>query len=116
MDGSDDNDPSVVDDLGWVVTKMPDFVSRQTPAGVYLYASPACRDLLGYEPAELEGTSSYDYVHPADFGVVAATSEAQLTGSADIRTVRHRMRRKDGSFVWCVNSWETVCAPMTQAK
>ena len=31
-----------------------DMISRHDPAGVYLYVSPACQRLLGYQPHELD--------------------------------------------------------------
>ena len=43
-----------------------DMISRHDPAGVYLYASPACKRLLGYEPGELVGRSAYDLIDDRD--------------------------------------------------
>lgn len=43
-----------------------DMISRHTSEGVYTYASPACRSLLGYEPEELVGHSAYEFFHPDD--------------------------------------------------
>src|SRR5687767_675844 len=79
---------------------MPDFVTRQTPDGVILYASPSCRQRLGYESDELEGTMLTDHVHPSD-------SDGLAAGEGP-RTVTQRLRRRDGSYIWC----ETISWPV----
>src|SRR5690606_20778064 len=43
-----------------------DMISRRTPDGVFLYASPACRALLGYEPEQLLERTIHDFADPAD--------------------------------------------------
>jgi DNA-binding NtrC family response regulator len=43
-----------------------DMISKHDTFGTFLYASPACRTILGYEPDELTGTSVTPLVHPED--------------------------------------------------
>ena len=76
-----------------------DFISRHTPEGVYLYASPACRKLLGYEPEELIGHPAYEFIHSDDFPAVMASHRAILTQQAAY-TISYRIRRKDGAYTW----------------
>jgi PAS domain S-box-containing protein len=45
-------------------------ISQHTPEGIYLYASPACRTLLGYAPEELIGHSAYEFFHPDDLAEI----------------------------------------------
>ncbi|HKY55508.1 MAG TPA: response regulator, partial [Anaerolineales bacterium] len=40
-----------------------DIISRHDTNGTFLYVSPACRNILGYEPEELIGTSFLSYIH-----------------------------------------------------
>ena len=40
-----------------------DMISRHDLEGHYLYASPACRSLLGYEPEELVGKPMHETAH-----------------------------------------------------
>ena len=54
-----------------------DIISRHDINGSILYISPACRTLLGYEPAELIGQPVFQFVHPAD-----ATSILELLSSS----------------------------------
>jgi diguanylate cyclase (GGDEF)-like protein/PAS domain S-box-containing protein len=65
--------------------------------GVRVYASPACRSLLGYEPSEMLEISTAEALHPDDAGPICARL-ARNEGAIEPRT--YRMRRKDGGYVW----------------
>src|SRR5215207_4853022 len=71
-----------------------DLISKHTPEGVYTYASPACRSLLGYEPEELVGHSAYEFVHPDDLERTRTTHPLIPRHHAP-STVSYRIRRKD---------------------
>jgi PAS domain S-box-containing protein len=83
---------------GSIADHLGDLVSAHAPDGTYRYASPAARDLLGYSPEALIGTSAYDYIHPDDQGKVAAVHRSSLEGAPF--TVSYRLRRKDNEYVW----------------
>ncbi|MBI4517037.1 MAG: PAS domain S-box protein [Deltaproteobacteria bacterium] len=75
-----------------------DIIFRCTPEGRLLYVSPACRQLLGYEPDELVGRSLTELGHPEELAgagraLNALQSARSITGS-------FRTRRKDDSYVW----------------
>jgi PAS domain S-box-containing protein/putative nucleotidyltransferase with HDIG domain len=76
-----------------------DIISRHDINGNILYISPACRTLLGYEPAELIGQPVFQFVHPAD-----ATSILELLSSSawtdPTSAVPYRARHKNGEYVW----------------
>jgi|GEM_PF-6173418 len=40
-----------------------DLVARMSPAGEWLYVSPSCEDILGYQPGEMIGRSIFDFIH-----------------------------------------------------
>jgi PAS domain S-box-containing protein len=84
-----------------------DMISKHAPDGRYLYVSPACRNLFGYEPEELIGTHPIDYVHPAD---VEATwqSYAAIPKRPRVGTVAARVRCKNGSYVWIESLAKTL--------
>ena len=64
------------------------------------YVSPACMDLLGYQPEELVGQPSNSLVHPEDLAWVDDTlTTPTLTGCSTARAT-YRAFRKDGSLVW----------------
>ena len=88
-----------------------DIISRTTTSGVILYASDACRRLLGYDPSELVGHSLYELIHPDDREKVRHLS---FTINEDTPTVStYRMLGKDGSSTWFETTSRSVRSPAT---
>lgn len=87
-----------------------DIITRQTPEGIYLYVSPACRTLLGYQPDELVGRSTYELFHPEDVAAIQQ-SYATILKQPDTYTFSYRIRCKDGSYVWFETTSRTVHSP-----
>jgi PAS domain S-box-containing protein len=73
-------------------------VSKHTADGVCFYASPACRDLLGYEPCDLVGRSLRELVHPEDRAGVERFY-SKLAASQNAGVVSYRALREDGTPV-----------------
>lgn len=86
-----------------------DMISKHTPdeQAIFTYVSPACRRLLGYEPEELLGHSSYEFYHPDD---VSAVSEdhSGLLQYQEVYDLTFRIRRKDGTYIWFESTAQTV--------
>lgn len=74
-----------------------DMISRFTPDGKYLYASPSSKTLLGYTPEELLGRDAYKFQHHDDVGKVRKAFNRRKE-NLTYHTVIHRMRRRDGEF------------------
>lgn len=76
-----------------------DMISKHDASGTFLYVSPACRTLLGYEPEELIGTVVTPLLHPEDasrlLDLLATPVWDDIT-----TTVHYRARRKNGEYVW----------------
>ena len=76
-----------------------DMISRHDTVGTFLYVSPACRTILGYEPEELTGTLVTALIHPADakqiIDLLNTPSWNDMT-----TTVHYRARRKNGEYIW----------------
>jgi diguanylate cyclase (GGDEF)-like protein/PAS domain S-box-containing protein len=75
-----------------------DMISRTSSRGVLLYASDACRRLLGYEPAELVGRLFFDFIFEPDRDEVRHLST--LIHESGPTTFAYRVEKKDGSLVW----------------
>jgi diguanylate cyclase (GGDEF)-like protein/PAS domain S-box-containing protein len=86
---------------------LGELASRHSPDGRYTYVSAGSRALTGYEPAELVGRSSLDFIHPDDVDDVRGAYAAMLKGN-DRVDVRYRFRRKDGAYIDC----ETIARPI----
>ena len=84
-----------------------DVITRHSADGTCLYASPALREVLGREPAELEGSLAIESVHPEDAGRLL-DAHVDLLRSGSGTTVRYRMAHRDGRWVWV----ETVMRPV----
>ncbi|MFZ6027149.1 MAG: PAS domain S-box protein [Chloroflexota bacterium] len=76
-----------------------DMITRHNLDGTYLYVSPACRGLLGYEPDELIGLSLFDFIHPEDRAQSRQKFQS-LSGARVLHGILMRIRRKDGQYIW----------------
>ncbi|MBM4168789.1 MAG: PAS domain S-box protein [Ignavibacteria bacterium] len=88
-----------------------DLITRISKTGSILYASPICRSLLGYAPAELVGQSLFSFIPVSDRQRVRSSFTRLGRRGADL-VQSHRMTRKDGSFVWL----ETTMKPIRGIK
>jgi PAS domain S-box-containing protein len=85
--------------------RSTDMISCHSPDGTYLYVSPACRRLLGYEPQELLGQSAYAFFHPHDVPTIADGHSTQVAAHRD-NVVTYRIRHRDGHYIWFeTQSW-----------
>lgn len=76
-----------------------DMISKHDTAGTFLYVSPACRNILGYEPDELTGTIIDQLVHPEDFKQLTDLLTTPEWKDITI-TVDYRARHKSGEYIW----------------
>jgi PAS domain S-box-containing protein len=94
--------PAPADDLARLrrlIEHSTDMLSRHAPDGTCLYTSPACRELLGYEPEELIGRSVFAFVHPDDVADLTHQQDEVMAGSR-LHTVLCRVRHGQGHDVW----------------
>jgi len=84
-----------------------DMISRHDAAGVYLYASPACRLLLGYEPEELIGRNAYEFYHAEDL-VTIRTNHDTIFKQPTLTTVSYRLRHKHGHYIWVESTCKSI--------
>jgi PAS domain S-box-containing protein len=74
-----------------------DFLFRLAPDATFLTVSPSVQRLLGYEPQEMIGRSSYDFVHPDDLSAARQNHDVLLSDGAPSCVLR--MRRKSGGYL-----------------
>jgi diguanylate cyclase (GGDEF)-like protein/PAS domain S-box-containing protein len=75
-----------------------DMITMQNIKGTYLYASPACKEILQYDEDELLGQDAYRFVHPDDIEIVRMGQQSALNSGYSVFS--YRIRRKDGEYVW----------------
>ncbi len=91
-----------------------DLIARHDPNGVVLYASPASRTLLGYEPEELVGRSAWELFHPDDQAELRRRL-SDLPNDPYPSSVTHRIRKADGTYTWFETVMRTLRDPETGA-
>jgi diguanylate cyclase (GGDEF)-like protein/PAS domain S-box-containing protein len=91
-----------------------DMIVRLSLDGTRTYVSPACRTILGYEPEQLVGVSTFSFVHPDDREIVRERMRHLVESRADQRG-RNRVIRADGRIAWVEASLRLVRNPATGA-
>ncbi|HXR47118.1 MAG TPA: PAS domain S-box protein [Candidatus Limnocylindrales bacterium] len=66
--------------------------------GNFLYASPSMERVLGYAPAELEGTDSFAHVHPEDLPPVREMFQKAVQQPDGALKIQFRYQQKDGMW------------------
>ena len=80
-----------------VTENAADMIALVDVKGHRLYNSPAYKRILGYSPAELSETSSFEQIHPEDrYRVLEAAREARESGVG--KRLEYRIKHKDGSW------------------
>lgn len=77
------------------------------------YVSPACREILGYEPEELIGNKPMNLAHPDERPQIILAFQALLNGSVERRSVINRFRHRDGHWIWVEAQLKTLKDPKT---
>jgi PAS domain S-box-containing protein len=88
--------------------KTSDLVCLHEPDGRYLYISPSCRRLLGYEPVDLLGTDPYDLFHPEDLERIRTEAHEKALEGQGAVSVTYRIRKESGEYTW----FETLTEPI----
>jgi PAS domain S-box-containing protein len=99
-------------DFRLLAEESSDTISTHSSDGDYTFVSGRCREMLGYEPEELLGTSPYEYVHPDDLEAMQH-KHAELLRTPETITVTFRSRRKDGPYIWFESRMRTLRNPKT---
>jgi diguanylate cyclase (GGDEF)-like protein/PAS domain S-box-containing protein len=75
-----------------------DLVTVSGPDGTLMYVSPSAKEILGYEPDELEGTVATLLTHPDDAASITDAVLAHVQEGAEPPLLTYRVRHKDGSW------------------
>jgi len=88
-----------------------DLITKYTPEGTCIFASPAVSKVLGYRPDELLGKPVFHFFHPEDL----KSKRRFFTKLIDTRkedSVCYRVRRKDDTYIWL----ETISYAITDKE
>ena len=82
-----------------ITENTTDLISRHSPDGCFLDASPASYRLLGYWPEELRGVAVQSLFHPQD-RQQSLLQAAQALEQDGYQTMTCRVRHRDGRDLW----------------
>ena len=82
-----------------ITENTTDLISRHTPDGVFLDATPASWTLLGYWPEELRGMAVDSLLHPQD-QLQQAKQAREALEQDGYHTMTYRIRHRDGRYLW----------------
>ncbi|WP_212631483.1 ATP-binding protein [Pseudomonas sp. KB-10] len=82
-----------------ITENTTDLISRHTPEGVFLDATPASWTLLGYWPEELRGMAVDSLLHPQD-QLQQAKQAREALEQDGYHTMTYRIRHRDGHYLW----------------
>jgi PAS domain S-box-containing protein len=75
-----------------------DIISRHTPDGTCLYASPASKTLTGYDAEEFTGKNIYKLIHRDDH--IKLKRAFTRRRDDNIKPIVYRIKRKEGEYRW----------------
>ncbi|WP_434737382.1 sensor histidine kinase [Halopseudomonas bauzanensis] len=82
-----------------IIENTTDLISRHTPEGTFLDASPAAWALLGRWPEQLRGTQIHDLFHPQERDEIRQRYDSALEQDGYL-TISYRIRHRDGHYLW----------------
>src|SRR5262249_2430799 len=74
-----------------------DVISRHTPDGTYLYASPASKTCIGFCPDDLVGKNIYKFIHHDDLPKIKKAFTRRRENQNN-KPIIYRIKRKEGEF------------------
>ncbi len=83
-----------------LVENSADGVVLAARDGTLTFAGPSITVVLGYVPAELEGRSAFEFIHPEDAPQVMAALEECAAVSRAVVQARARVRNRAGAWRW----------------
>jgi PAS domain S-box-containing protein len=88
-----------------------DLISVHTLDWDFLYVSPSCWPILGYQQADLMGKTAFDLFHPDDLDAFVKSAQKEKQNPT-IKTISYRMRRKDNVYIWLESTLRPVTHPL----
>lgn len=89
-----------------------DIISTLTPEGIYIYCSPACKTILGYNPDDLIGTLAYNLIHPNDIEKIGML-HIKMLADKEKSMFSYRIRNIKGNYIWLETTSQPILNPET---
>lgn len=82
-----------------ITDNMTDMIIKTDPKGIFQYASPSTKELLGYEPSDILGKSIFDLVYDDDIDMVKEEYQTSFNIGSSKR-MEYRCRHAEGHYIW----------------
>ncbi len=96
-----------------VAENITDLIARYDPDGRFLYVSPSCRTMLGYEPEELLGHLAMEFVHLDDVWALRNMYAIAVKEHRVLLSIICRYRHKQGHYVWIESGGRAIYSENT---
>lgn len=91
-----------------VTESSRDLIALNDFEGKYIYISPSCKLLLGFNQEEILGSNFYELLHPLDRNNPRINKENILSGE-NSTLITHRVRCKSGEYIWLETLIKPIC-------
>jgi two-component system, sensor histidine kinase len=81
-----------------LIENLSDMIIEVDQEGTFTYASPQVKNILGYDPEDVIGLTSFDFIHEEDFETAAEKFLAVVRGEV-VRDIEYRVKHKSGHYV-----------------
>lgn len=83
-----------------LITNLTDIILELDLKGNVIYVSPQCYDIMGYQPTELIGKNTLNYIHPEDVLKIAEAMKEALQSKEMISVPRYRLLHKSKNIIY----------------
>jgi PAS domain S-box-containing protein len=98
-----------------IANNTKDIIVKYGIDGKISYISSACINTLGFKPFEMIGVSVFRFFHPDEIPRLRIYQENLLKEVAP-NLVKHRLRKKDNTYIWCETSNQIIHNPEGKIK
>jgi PAS domain S-box-containing protein len=98
-----------------LIEAAQDVIAVIDEGGIYRFLSPSARDVLGFEPEELVGRNSFDFMHPDDVAKLIPRMEKVMASPGTVECVEYRHLHRDGSWRYLESRGRTILPDASDA-
>lgn len=81
-----------------LIEHSSDLITIRDNSGKVVFRSPSIKNILGYEPGEVDKYDSFELIHPDDVESLVNSIKVLETGKVEVSKHEYRFKHKDGSW------------------
>jgi PAS domain S-box-containing protein len=100
--------------LRLLTENMQDLICLHDAEGLYTWVSQSSKQVLGYDPEEMEGKSPYDFIHPDDHEHIREEihqSILKVDDASHVERATFRFRHQNGEYIWLESLVKPIMNP-----